>query len=412
MPFRFIFFIAKRYFFSSKGEKFISFMSFLAIITIALSVFTLIVVMAFMDAMKREIINSIISYNGEIVLNIKSTKQIDEILGVVSKLKFVKECHYEKALKGFCVNKEGSFFTCISGVKDDLIQKHFNYDTDKIKKDLDNSNNLLPAFISSAYATRFNLKTGDIVSFIDDFCYIDANILPKKHNFKIIAISNVAQKDNLFSKADKIFTLNYILEKQFTFSNNIIQISTFNPENVFECSKNISSSLTGFNFSVNTWQDNNENFINALNIEKNCMFLILTLMLILASFVMMSTLFMFVREKLPEICILRTIGVTKFNILCIFLLNGIFFSLAGIFLGSCLAYVFLRYFEQIKAFLSVYQEFFICNFFFLIFKDINIVISASDFTLICFIAFLISLPAIIYPSLKASSFNLSKGVKM
>jgi lipoprotein-releasing system permease protein len=412
MNWRFVFYIAKRYFFSSKEEKFISLMSFLSIITIALGVFTLIVIMAFMDAMKKEIVNSIISSNGEIILHIQSPKKSDQILNKVSQFNFVKEAYKELDLKALCVSPSDGFFICLAGINSNMIKKNFNCDIEKIKHEFDdgNKNETAPAFISYSCAKRFNLHIGDMLNLIDNYCNPTKGT-NQGRKFKIVSISN-NKKGSLSEGADKIFTLDCVLEKQFAFLNHTIQIITQNPEKVCEYSKIILNNLDNFNFNLHTWQDNNENLLNALNIEKNCMFLILSLILVLSSFVMMSSLFMFVREKFSEICVFRTIGASKLNILCIFLLYGIFASISGISFGSSIAYIFLRYFDQIKSFLFHNQGFFIFHFLFTLFKDINIVITQSDFIFICLIAFLISLPATIYPSLKAASFNLSKGVKM
>lgn len=214
-----------------------------------------------------------------------------------------------------------------------------------------------------------------------------------------------------FSEGNYNIFIESTLAKQKFKPVNLLQINTCDPENIENHIYQINNALQkNTNYKLHTWQDNNEHLIKALKVEKNCMIVIL--ILILSSFIMMSSLFMLVREKFLEICMLRTIGATKINIVWIFILNGILNSLIGVLIGSSMSYVILKNFDKLKHFLSCKSNVFFLGFLAEFLEHINLKFNLMDFVLICILALIISTCPTIYPSFKAASFTPSRGMKM
>ena len=113
---------------------------------------------------------------------------------------------------------------------------------------------------------------------------------------------------------------------------NYIEIFISNPDDAVNISASINNMLSPDNRSI-TWQSQNSSFVSALTVERNVMFLILTLIILVASFNIISSLVMLVKEKSHDIAVLRTIGASKANIMKIFFLSGSFIGVSGTIVG-------------------------------------------------------------------------------
>ena len=155
-------------------------------------------------------------------------------------------------------------------------------------------------------------------------------------------------------------------------------------------------------FEIIDWKKQNNAFINALNVEKNVMFLILTLIILVAAFNIISSMIMLVNAKSGDIALLRTIGSSKKAIIKIFLLIGASIGMLGTFFGSILGIFFSINIEYLRKFLSIIlnQELFSPEIYFL--TDLP---SRIDFTEVLYIiltSLFLSILASIFPSWKAA----------
>ena len=156
---------------------------------------------------------------------------------------------------------------------------------------------------------------------------------------------------------------------------------------------------------IQSWMQSNQQFLNALEIERVAMFVILSLIIIVAAFNIVSSLFMLVKDKTKDIAILKTIGASNLQIMSIFMVNGMLVGIIGTALGVVLGLLFSYNIESIRQFLEGFSgiKLFDPAIYFL--YNLPSVVEISDVIFISTLAFLLSFLATIYPAYKASNLN-------
>ena len=160
-----------------------------------------------------------------------------------------------------------------------------------------------------------------------------------------------------------------------------------------EISKKIAEAL-GPSFAASSWMQRHRNLFSALALEKKTMFIVLSLIVLVAAFNIMSTLVMLVMEKTKDIGILKSIGAGRLSIMMIFMLAGIFIGLAGVLLGSGAGYLLCAALERYPI-IKIPGDFYLLD-------TLPVSMNLADFLLIGLFAFLVSVAAAIYPAVRAS----------
>ena len=165
------------------------------------------------------------------------------------------------------------------------------------------------------------------------------------------------------------------------------------------------------NYYFTTWIDNNQTFFDALLVERNVMFIILTLIIIVAAFNIVTGMTILVKNKTKEIAIFNTLGMSKFSISKIFFIMGSFIGITGTIFGVILGIVFAHNIEAIRQFVSfVFQvKVFPPEIYFL--SKMPSLIDYKSVLIICFFSVLITFFASLYPAISASKLNPIKGLK-
>ncbi|MEY3415608.1 MAG: hypothetical protein RLZZ418_853, partial [Pseudomonadota bacterium] len=165
------------------------------------------------------------------------------------------------------------------------------------------------------------------------------------------------------------------------------------------------------NYYFTTWIDNNKTFFDALLVERNVMFIILTLIIIVAAFNIVTGMTILVKNKTKEIAIFNTLGMSKFSISKIFFIMGSFIGITGTIFGVVLGIVFAHNIEAIRQFVSyVFQvRVFPPEIYFL--SKMPSLIDYKSVLIICFFSVLITFFASLYPAISASKLNPIKGLK-
>ena len=191
---------------------------------------------------------------------------------------------------------------------------------------------------------------------------------------------------------------------------NKLEVFTKGAMDIDEISQDLHNIL-GSNYRIRNWKNLNETLFNALKTERVVMFVILTFIILVATFNIISSLTMLVTDKVKEIAILRTIGFTRGSILRIFLFCGAILGGAGTTLGVTLGLLFASYINEIKNLLSDISG---TNLFDPIVYYLELLpskIEIRDVAIITIISLILSLLATIYPSYKASRLHPAQGVK-
>lgn len=185
---------------------------------------------------------------------------------------------------------------------------------------------------------------------------------------------------------------------------NLIEVNTLHPDKALAYSYKVQL-LLGTNLQIFSWQTLNSQFLSALAVERTAMFTILSLIITVAAFNIISSLFMLVKDKTSDIAILRTIGASTNQIMLIFIYNGMFIGLLGTILGLILGIIFSYNIGTIKNFLEniTGTKIFEAAVYFL--YSLPSEVRSQDIILIASLSIILCFLATIYPSYKASKLN-------
>lgn len=345
--------IATRYLKSKRKESFVAFISWFSLIGIMLGVAVLIIVMSVMNGFRKEMVKNIIGADGHVFIY-SNTEQLPEYNKVIAKIKenpnVLMAAPVIKA-QVLVTNGNYSAGTEIYGLTlDDLKIRHVFYDN--LKNNMETgaltsfANNEKIAFLGRAMARNLQVKVGGTLTLISPTGYVTAlGSMPSLITLKVGGIIDTGMYQYDVSTLVMPFGL---AQTFFHYDNTAQRIDVFlkDPYNLKNITQELSPAMQ--NGYLETWEGNNKYLINALEVERNVMFLILSLVILIAVFNIVSALTMLVRSKTKEIAILRTLGLTKKAILTIFLLIGLRIGLVGTILGTILGVVFSLNIETIR----------------------------------------------------------------
>ena len=342
--------VAFRYLKPRRKEGFLKIISIFSFLGIALGVAVLIIVMSVMNGFRTELIDKILGFNAHIIvkpfekkIESQNPNKLNSLSNIIDKTMF------SFSGEGILINKNDTKGILIRGyLKNDLkkinlLQKgifegsleNFNKNTISIGKDL---------------AISLDLKVGDKITLMSSSSIQTIiGALPKQESFTISSIFNSG-----FAEFDQnvIFMPVEDAISFFEASNDdlFLEIYLKKPERIDEAKKKIQNLFS--DYFVYSWADLNQSFFGALKVERNVMFIILSLIIIVAAFNIISGLTILVKNKTKEIAILRTLGVSSKSIAKIFFLVGFsigfFATLTGVLLGVLFSYNI----EKIRSLLS------------------------------------------------------------
>jgi len=400
--------IAFRYLKTRKKDGFLNIISIFSFIGISLGVAVLIIVMSVMNGFRTELINKIVGFNAHVTVKpyenpIKIEKLNDNSLNLIS-----KELIFSNNGEAIVINKEYTKGLVLRGYNSKDFPK-----LDVVKKGnlIGNPNQLIKNYISIGKELSFNLnlKVGDKISIMSPVG-IETIIgsLPKQETFIISSIfdSGLADFD-----ANIAFINLTTLENFFGFQkeDRNLEIYLNNPSNIEAIKIQIQKIFD--NEFVYTWSDMNSSLFSALKVERNVMFIILSLIIIVAAFNIISGLTILVKNKTREIAILKSIGVLNKSITKIFFLVGVIIGTSATVFGIFLGVMFSLYIENLREFLS--NTFNISLFpeeiYFL--SKMPSEINPTSIFIISICSIFITILVSIFPAMKASRLDPVKGLK-
>ncbi len=400
--------ITFRFLKTRKKDGFLNVISIFSFIGISLGVAVLIIVMSVMNGFRNELIDKIVGFNAHVIVDpyerqIDKSKLKDEKLQLIS-----NELIFSSNGEAVLLNKDFTKGIILRGYKkeDFLKLKIINN-----KSFIGDKNNLVNNNISIGKELSFslNLKIGDKVSVMSS-TGIETIIgnLPKQQTFIVNSIF-----DSGFSEFDHnvaFINLEY-LEDFFDIDEKSRNLEVYlkNPSEI-ENSKNIVQSIFNDQF-IYTWSDMNSSLFSALKVERNVMFIILSLIIIVAAFNIISGLTILVKNKTREIAILKSIGVLNKSITKIFFLVGVIIGSSATLFGIILGVTFSIYIEKVRIFLSTIFNIslFPEEIYFLskMPSEINFV----SIFIIAICSIIITIIVSIFPAIKASKLDPVKSLK-
>ncbi len=388
--------IALKYVFSPKREKFTGIISLIAIIGVTLSVGALTVVNAVITGFKEAVTEKILSLNPHISISFRDKDLKPKILKIIKKeipKREIVSIQETSTLQGLLLPYGHPIGIILKAVSIENLKKEKGFKELKINEKLlkEGSKNSLPVIIGKKLGERLGLLLGEKITFMSaEGIHTPFGFFPKITTFKIVGFFETGIYDYDLNLA--FAPLSSFLKK-FDPQNFSIEIKLKDPFKSEVYKKHIMSYL-GLKASVFDWQEWNRNLFAALKMEKLGLFVVLTLMIIVSLFTIIAAMTMLVSEKKMDIAILRSLGVSSKSILKIFFFCGVILSsigvVMGLILGSSLC-VFLSHYPIIKLPSEVYPV-----------EYMPVSLRFLDVIIISTVAIVISILACLYPAKKAS----------
>ena len=400
--------ITLRYLKTRKKDGFLNIISIFSFIGISLGVAVLIIVMSVMNGFRTELINKIVGFNAHVTVKpYESPISLEQLNNENLKL-ISKELILSNSGEAIVISKDYTKGLILRGYSSENFLK-----LDVVKKGnlIGKSNQLTKNSISIGKELSFNLDlgVGDKVSIMSPVG-IETIIgsLPRQETFIISSIFDSGLAD--FDANIAFINLN-TLENFFNLKKEKrnLEIYLNNPSNIEEEKNKIQKIFK--NEFVYSWADMNSSLFSALKVERNVMFIILSLIIIVAAFNIISGLTILVKNKTRDIAILKSIGVLNKSIVKIFFLVGVIIGTTATFFGIFLGVIFSLYIENLREFLS--NTFNISLFpeeiYFL--STMPSEINPTSIFIISLCSIFITIIVSIFPAIKASKLDPVKGLK-
>ena len=343
---------ASRYIRAKRQDSYISVVSVISFLGIALGVATLVVVMAVMTGFRADLLDRILGVNGHArIENIGHRfKDINATVADICQLpaiSYARPMIDAQVMASFDRDVRGQIvrgFPVSDIMNLPALQKH------PVTGDLSALDQPRTVAIGRALADRFGLAVGDRLSLIAPRGEVTPfGTTPRMAAYRIVAIFEVGLSDYdlnvMFMSYDHVAQL--IGRDPAT---GVIEIDTDDPDQIDETAQRVLQAL-GPDYRIVTWRQSNATLAGALEVERNVMFIILTLILLIAALNIISGMVMLVREKGRDIAILRAMGAEPGFILRIFFITGASIGVVASFVGLGLGALFCSYIEEIRQFL-------------------------------------------------------------
>ena len=397
--------MAGRYLRARKAEGFVSVIAGFSFLGIMLGVATLIIVMSVMNGFREELVGRILGLNGHLnvygvngpIYNYKAmVDKIENTAGVASVRPMV----------------EGQVLVSVNGTASGAMVRGLTLDDFATKPILSTGiqGGNLEDFkdngvaIGAEMARRLGVKLGDSVTLLSPKGKASPfGTVPRSGSYVVTVIFDVGmyEYNNGFvfmplDAAQKFFQMDDTV--------NTLEVMADSPMTIERVKQDVIFAVKD-DARVYDWRDANKSFINALNVERNVMFLILTLIIIVAAFNIISSMIMLVKDKGKDIAIMRTMGASRSMMLRIFVLTGASIGFAGTFAGALLGIAFATNIESIRRFLEglTNTELFSDEIYFL--SKLPAIIEWEEVAVVVGMALVISIAATIYPAWRASRLD-------
>ncbi|OAJ68876.1 lipoprotein-releasing ABC transporter permease subunit [Gluconobacter cerinus] len=346
--------VAGRYLRARRGERFASIIAVFSLVGIALGVATLIIVMSVMNGFKADLMGRILGLHGDLTVfgygrPIEAYQNDVEAIRSVSGVKSVIPM-----AQGTVLVEAGRYSTGaeVQGVAQQDLRDWRALSNGIIAGSIDRFTGDDAVAIGTTMADRAGLTVGSPITLLSpDGQATPFGTMPRVKTYHVAAIFDANWNDynsNIvlvpLPAAQKFLMLGSAVS--------LIQVSTNDPSNIQPTRQAIAQRLDDPRLRVLDWTQSANGFLDAVTVEQNVMFLILTLIILVAAFNVISSLIMMVKDKTRDIAVLRTLGASRGAVMRIFLMNGAFVGIVGTAAGSALGIAFALNIERIRQWLQ------------------------------------------------------------
>jgi lipoprotein-releasing system permease protein len=345
--------VAFRYLRSRRQEGFISVTAGFSLMGICLGVAALIIVMSVMNGFRHELITRILGFNGHITIagpsdGIGDYASFADALGEVPGAILVAPLIEGQVLASSPYGQAG---VIVRGIRpEDLADQTLVAENVKIG-DLDEFGTKKGIIVGSKLMFRLGLNYGDTITLLSPQGVPTAfGTIPRSVAYPIVGVFEVGMYE--FDSGIVYMPLDEA-QTYFRRGETVTQIEVMvedpeDPEDARNAAFQIALERGTPGLRIADWQQTNSHLYGALQVERNVMFLILTLIIVVAAFNIISSLIMLVKDKNGDIAIVRTMGASRGSVMKIFLLTGACIGIAGTLVGFVLGLLFCIYIEEIR----------------------------------------------------------------
>ena len=398
--------LSGRYLRARRKEGFISVIAGFSFVGIMLGVATLIIVMAVMNGFRKELLDKILGLNGHILMQplerpLTDWKEVADRINGTDGIRLAAPVVDGQALGSSAFGASGVF---VRGIRAADLNNLTSIAKNIKQGTLEGFDEGQGVAIGRRLADQLSLHAGDNITLVaPKGAVTPMGTTPRIKPYKVVAVFEIGM-----SEYDSTFVFMPLPEAQAYFNRNndvtSIEVYTNNPDKVDVYRKAVTESAGRPIFLVD-WRQRNATFFNALQVERNVMFLILTLIVLVAALNIVSGLIMLVKDKGADIAILRTMGASQGSIMRIFLITGAAIGVVGTLVGFGVGLLVCMNIEAIRQFISwmTSTELFSPELYFL--SKLPAEIDVGETSAVVIMALTLSFLATLYPSWRAARLD-------
>jgi lipoprotein-releasing system permease protein len=398
--------LSLRYLRARRKEGFISVIAGFSFLGIMLGVATLIIVMAVMNGFRKELLDKILGLNGHLLIQpiekpLSDWEAVAARINKVPGIRMAAPIVEGQALASSPFNAGG---VLVRGIRLQDLEKLPSIAKNIKQGTLEGFDDGQGVAIGRRLADQLSLRSGDNITLVAPRGAVTPmGTTPRIKVYKIAAVFEIGM-----SEYDSSVVFMPLKEAQAYFNRagdvTAIEVYTDNPDRVDRYRKLVTDAAERPIFMID-WRQRNATFFNALQVERNVMFLILTLIVLVAALNIVSGLIMLVKDKGSDIAILRTMGATQGSVMRVFLITGAAIGVVGTLVGLLLGIVVCLNIESIRQFLSwlTNTELFSPELYFL--SKLPADMDTGETVAVVVMALSLSLLATLYPSWRAARLD-------
>ena len=404
--------ISKRYLRPKGKEGFFSVITLISFLGIATSVAVLVVVMSVMNGFRTELINKIVNINGHILIYPNQQEGIKDFESIESKIndfEFVEKSIPMIEAQILALGESQSSGGLLRGIPLEKLSKIDIVSSNIIQGNLISSND--GVVIGSRLASSLSLGHADNISIMSPRGISSPfGTIPRSYSYDVDAVFDIGMTDY----DSTVIFIDLPIAQEFLNLGNVagvIQIFVDKPEKSIIYKQDIDNALEEFNVFSRDWTQTNANLQEMLIVERNVMFLIFSLLLIITGINIVSGLIILVKDRSREISILRAMGMKKASIARLFIISGAKIGFFATIIGLAIGILVSVYVENIRLFLmSIFDiKLFNPEIYFLISMPSEIHI--PEVVTITILSLSLSIIATIYPAIRSVSKDPAEALR-
>ncbi len=398
--------VALRYLRARRAEGFISVIAGFSLLGIALGVATLIVVLSVMNGFRAELLGRILGLNGHIMVQgiAAPLEDYDDLTARIVTLQGVVRASPMIEGQVMATSRQFAAGALVRGMRGEDMKRHEVLAQGIIAGSFDGLDPKNDVVMGRRLANRLGIGLGDPVTLISpQGTSTPVGTVPRSRTYRVAALFDVGMFEY-----DSTFIYMPLDAAQLYFrlpaAVTAIEVVLDNPDDVIDARRRLLPLISGRE-RFTDWQQVNSSYFNALQVERNVMFLILTLIILVAAFNIVSSLIMLVKDKGRDIAILRTMGATRGSVMRIFFIAGASIGLVGTVLGFVLGVAFADNIATIQGWLEglTGTNLFAAEVYFL--SQLPAVIDWNEVIAVVAMGIGLSFLATIYPSWRAARLD-------